>query len=50
MEILMKNKKLITVGESVGFTVDAAYIRNGQLKLGQYYNIVVKEVSSNASE
>lgn len=43
MELPLKGKKLTTVGDSVGFTVDAAYVKNGLLKRDVLYDIIIKE-------
>lgn len=54
MAITLKNKKLTTVGDSKGFTVNKAYIDNGQLLMDEEYDITIaksqqKEVESNGT-
>lgn len=47
MEI--KKKKLVKIGDSHAFIVDAAYIRNGQISPDKLYNIEIKEADTNGT-
>ena len=45
MNLIIKKRNLISIGgDSYGFTVDKAYINNGQLDLKKEYTIIIKDV------
>ena len=43
--LIVKNKKLVKIGDSYGFIVDMAYIRNGQISLEKNDDIQIEETS-----
>jgi len=45
MELILKKKKLTTIGGSQGFIIETAYIRNGQISKDVLYDLVIKPSS-----
>ena len=47
MDVVLRNKKLTTIGGSKGFIIDKVYIKNGLVSEDKVYDITIKEVDRN---
>jgi hypothetical protein len=43
-KITLKGKYIVQVGDSLGFTVDRAYFKNGQMDEKKQYTVTIEEV------